>query len=198
MKRSQGVVVAAALAVLLVGVQGLLMAERSGDRDHERRLRTRLSGFNEPPAVFTGARGLFEATINADESGFDYTLTYENLEAPVTQSHIHIGQVLVNGGIAIWLCETAGTPAPAAVAAATPDCGGPNSATVMGTVTAAQVIGPNGQGVSPGEFAEVLNAMRRGLAYANVHSTRSPGGEIRGQLKLDGDDHDRDDHDHNR
>jgi hypothetical protein len=43
----------------------------------------------------------------------------------------------------------------------------------------------------------VLNALRRGLAYVNVHSQRSPGGEIRGQLKLDGrgrgsdDDHDR-------
>jgi CHRD domain-containing protein len=189
MKHLQGVVVSAALTVLLIGTQGL-MANRSGDRDDDRRLKTRLSGLQEPPAVFTGARGLFDATINSDESGFEYTLKYEALEAPVTQSHIHIGQVLVNGGIAIWLCETAGTPAPPAVAAATPDCGGPNSATVIGTVTPAQVIGPNGQGVSPGEFTEVLNALRRGLAYVNVHSTRSPGGEIRGQLKLDGDDKD--------
>lgn len=193
MKRSRGVVVAAAFAVLLVGVQGLVMADRVGDRDHNRRLRTRLSGLQEPPAVLTGARGLFEATISSDESGFEYTLNYEALEALVTQSHIHIGQVLVNGGIAIWLCETATNPAPVAVAAATPDCGGPNSATVIGTVTAAQVIGPNGQGVSPGEFTEVLNAMRRGVAYVNVHSVRSPGGEIRGQLKLDENGRDWDD-----
>jgi hypothetical protein len=183
MKHSRGVVVAA-LALLLVGAQGLVMANRSSDKD-ERKLKTRLSGLNEPPAVLTGARGLFEATINDDESGFEYTLTYEDLEAPVTQSHIHIGQALVNGGISIWLCETALNPAPAAVAAATPDCAGPNSATVTGTVVPAQVIGPNGQGVSPGEFAEVLNAMRHRVAYVNVHSVRSPGGEIRGQLKLD-------------
>jgi CHRD domain-containing protein len=52
-------------------------------------------------------------------------------------------------------------------------------------------IGPTGQGVSASEFSEVLNALRRGLAYANVHSTMSPGGEIRGQLKLDGDSDDR-------
>lgn len=186
MKQSRGVVVAA-LALLLVGAQGLVMANRSSDKD-ERKLKTRLSGLNEPPAVLTGARGLFEATINADESGFEYTLTYEDLEAPVTQSHIHIGQALVNGGISIWLCETALNPAPAAVAAATPDCAGPNSATVTGTVVPAQVIGPNGQGVSPGEFAEVLNAMRHRVAYVNVHSVRSPGGEIRGQLKLDNSD----------
>lgn len=193
MKRSRGVVVAAALAVLLVGAQGPLTANRSGDKDDNRKLRTRLSGLQEPPVVLTGARGLFEATINSDESGFEYTLNYEALEGTATQSHIHIGQVLVNGGIAIWLCETASAPAPLAVAVATPDCGGPNSETVMGTVTPGQVIGPNGQGVSPGEFTEVLNAMRRGLAYVNLHSSRSPGGEIRGQLKLDGGGHDSDD-----
>ena len=191
MKRSGGVVVAAALALLMVGAQGLLAD--GGTSDGERKLRTRLSGLNEPPAVLTGAGGVFEAEISADESGFDYTLTYENLEGTVTQSHIHIGQALVNGGIAIWLCETATNPAPAAVAAATPDCGGPSSNTVSGTVTAAQVIGPNGQGVAPGEFAEVLNAMRRGVAYVNVHSSRSPGGEIRGQLQLSGRGHGSDD-----
>jgi hypothetical protein len=60
-------------------------------------------------------------------------------------------------------------------------------------VTAEQVIGPNGQGVAPGEFAEVLNAMRRGVAYVNVHSSRSPGGEIRGQLQLSGRGHGSDD-----
>jgi hypothetical protein len=191
MKRSGGVVVAAALAMLMAGAQGLLAD--GGNSDGERKLRTRLSGLNEPPAVLTGAGGLFEAEISADESGFNYTLTYENLEGNVTQSHIHIGQVLVNGGIAIWLCETATNPAPAAVAAATPDCGGPNSNTVSGTVTAEQVLGPNGQGVAPGEFAEVLNAMRRGVAYVNVHSSRTPGGEIRGQLQLSGRGHGSDD-----
>ena len=188
MKRSGGVVVAAAIAVLLAGADGLRAVAPGSDSDgrNDRRLRTKLSGLNEPPAVFTGARGEFEAIISRDESGFDYTLTYEDLEGTVTQSHIHIGQVLVNGGIAIWLCETAGTPAPAAVAAATPDCGGPNSSTVIGTVTAAQVVGPNGQGVSPGEFEEVMNAFRKGMAYVNVHSSRSLGGELRGQLELDG------------
>jgi hypothetical protein len=50
-------------------------------------------------------------------------------------------------------------------------------------VTAADVIGPNGQGIAPGEFAEVLAAMREGVTYANVHSTRNPPGEIRGQIK---------------
>jgi len=36
--------------------------------------------------------------------------------------------------------------------------------------------------LGPGELDEVIDAIRAGLAYANVHSTQSPGGEIRGQL----------------
>jgi CHRD domain len=68
-------------------------------------------------------------------------------------------------------------------------CGGggkpacPNiSGTVTGTVTAADVIGPAGQGVAPGQFEEAITAMRAGSAYANVHTTVYQPGEIRGQV----------------
>jgi hypothetical protein len=55
--------------------------------------------------------------------------------------------------------------------------------TLTGMVTAVNVIGPAGQGVSPGEFAEALAAIRHGLGYANVHSSKIPTGEIRGQIR---------------
>ena len=54
--------------------------------------------------------------------------------------------------------------------------------TVEGDITAADMVGPNGQGIEPGSFAEILRAMRAGDAYANIHTTRWPGGEIRGQI----------------
>jgi len=61
-------------------------------------------------------------------------------------------------------------------------------------LTAANVIGPAGQGVAAGEFAELLRAMRQGLTYANVHSSLATGGEIRGQIQVkNGEGHDRDD-----
>jgi hypothetical protein len=54
---------------------------------------------------------------------------------------------------------------------------------VSGVLTSGQVIGPGGQGITAGEFEKVVGAMREGVAYANVHSTKWTGGEIRGQLQ---------------
>ena len=52
------------------------------------------------------------------------------------------------------------------------------------TATLADVIGAAaGQGIEAGDFDEILAAMRAGIAYANVHTTKWPGGEIRGQLE---------------
>jgi hypothetical protein len=61
---------------------------------------------------------------------------------------------------------------------------------LSGTIVPANVIGPVGQGIAPGEFAELVAAIRAGRAYANVHSTLFPAGEIRGQIN---DDNQRDD-----
>jgi len=54
--------------------------------------------------------------------------------------------------------------------------------TVTGTVNAGNVIGPSGQGITAGQFDEVIRAMRHGLSYANVHTVTFPSGEIRGQI----------------
>jgi hypothetical protein len=145
-------------------------------------VRAKLVGFQEVPAVSTTATGDFRAKINPNEAELTYELEYSGLQGTVTQAHIHFGQRSVNGGIMIWLCGTVTNPGPAG----TPVC--PASGKVSRTVGPLDVIGPAGQGIAPGEFAEALQALRKGVAYANVHSTMWPGGEIRGQIK----DEDRD------
>jgi hypothetical protein len=49
------------------------------------------------------------------------------------------------------------------------------------------VIGPTGQGIAPGEFAELVRAIRAGATYANVHTDKHPTGEIRGHIQTDDD-----------
>ena len=44
------------------------------------------------------------------------------------------------------------------------------------------MIGPLDQGIEAGAFAELVAAMRAGHTYANVHSSKWPGGEIRTQI----------------
>jgi CHRD domain len=128
--------------------------------------------------VSSSATGSFEATVDDAASEINFRLTYDGLEAPVLFAHIHFGQRSVNGGVAAFLCGGGGKPA----------C--PQSGTATGTIVPADVIGPVGQGIAAGEFDELVAAIRAGRAYANVHSTKFPGGEIRGQIN---DDNQRDD-----
>ena len=77
----------------------------------------------------------------------------------------------------MFLCDNTG-----AGPTGTKPCPDP-SGTVTGTLHAADVIGPEAQGIAPGEFAELVRAIRAGATYANVHTVKYPGGEIRAQLR---------------
>jgi CHRD domain-containing protein len=141
-----------------------------------------LVGYNETPlTISTTGGGSFHAKIANDGESFSWTLSYEALEGSVLQSHIHFGAPATTGGISIFLCSNLGNGP-----AGTQACPAP-PATISGTARAADVIGPTGQGIEPGAFDEIVAAMRSGFAYANVHSSKWPGGEIRGQLDGGGD-----------
>ena len=123
-----------------------------------------LTGLEEVPVVSTAAVGTFYASTSGDS--ISYALFYTQLQGTVTQAHIHVGQAGVNGGISFFLCQTATNVDPTGLS---PPC--PQTGSVTGTITAANVIGPTGaQQVSAGDFAAALSAMRAGAAYANVHT----------------------------
>ena len=183
------------LAVASLGVvAGFAVSAAADDNDHgglnraQRVFRAELVGFNEVPSVSTGAHGRFYAVLNNDETELTYWLSFSGLTAPTSQSHIHVGQHHTNGGISVWLCEGS-LQAPTA---STPACGaaGSTEGEVTGVLTSAEVVGPAAQGIAATEFAELIEALRHGAAYANVHSVspttppgvQFPGGEIRGQI----------------
>ena len=135
-----------------------------------------LVGTQEVPAVSTTAHGGFALQLSPDGAALHYQLAYDGLEGDVTQAHIHVGQKDVNGGISAFLCSNLGNGP-----AGTQPCPAP-PASISGIITAAEVVGPAAQGVAAGEFDELVRAIRRGVAYANVHSSKYPGGEVRSQI----------------
>ena len=138
-----------------------------------------LASFNEVPSVFSFASGRFEATVDEDGTSITWDLTYDHLVGSVTQAHIHFADEDVNGAIVVFFCSNLTNPPPPA---GTPACP-PSPGHLTGTFTATNVgAGAQGQGISAGQIKALLRAMRAGLTYANVHTDRFPGGEIRGQI----------------
>src|SRR6185503_6289646 len=84
------------------------------DKDKVPALRAKLIGFQEVPVVSTVATGEFRGVINPNQS-ITYDFSYTGLQGTVTQAHIHLAQRSVNGGIVIWLCQTAANPAPSGI-----------------------------------------------------------------------------------
>jgi hypothetical protein len=167
------------LVITIAVLAGLLVTTRVANAEHIRAL---LTGYEETPAaVSTTGRGVFRATISDDGQSIRYTLTYRRLQATVTQAHIHVGQLGITGSIVIFLCQTATNPDPTGLS---PTC--PQEGTVEGTITAANVIAGSQppQQLAAGDLAAVVTAIRAGATYANVHTNVSPGGEIRGQIRV--------------
>jgi len=155
----------------IVAGAGLLLAVAApmviGDSNSQ--FQASMNGYLETPSISTTARGSFRATISG--STITYRLTFRDLTTPTLFAHIHFARPDVMGGVAAFLCGGGSKPA----------C--PLSGTVTGTIVPSDVVGPAGQGIAGGEFAELVRAMRNGATYANVHTQMFPAGEIRGNIR---------------
>jgi CHRD domain-containing protein len=171
-----------------MGLMGVVAAAVAGDGN--RNIREHLTGYEEvaapavspapqqPSTISTSGTGDFNAKVRDDR--IEYTLSYGGLEGNVLQAHIHLGARAIAGGISAFLCTNLGNgPANRP----TPACPGTTDGTVSGTIEPADVVGPGGQGIAPGEYNELLRAIRAGATYANVHTSKYPAGEIRAQLE---------------
>ena len=184
--RRRGAIAALAVAVAALGIAAFALAGGSGVGFNH--LTATMSGYQEVPAVSSTGTADFTADVSKDGSSIAWQLSYSGLEGAVQQSHIHFGQRSVNGGISVFLCTNLGN-GPAGAQAC------PQSGTISGTVTAADVspaipatAGARTQGIDTGEYDELVRAIGAGKAYANLHTGRWPGGEIRAQLN-EGDPH---------
>ena len=155
----------------------LALAARADEGEGGTRLRANLVGTEETPAIFTAGSGLLTAYVLDHDTRIDFTLTWENLTAAPLAAHVHFGQRNVAGGVSFFFCGGGGKPL----------CPATTSGTISGTVVAADVVGPAAQGIKPGDLAAILQMIRAGLGYANMHTPLHQGGEIRGQITVDDD-----------
>jgi len=166
------------LLAVAVLAAGLLVASLAGAAGGKKNLKAdELTGYQENPDISTVAFGSFTATLDDDARTITYELSYSDLEGAVSQAHIHFGKRAVNGGVTLFLCGTAASPGPAG----TPACPTPGG-TVSRTATAADILPPGTQGIEAMNYEELAAAMRAGHTYANIHSSKWPGGEIRAQI----------------
>ena len=120
--------------------------------------------------VESRARGLSTFRLSRDGKTLHYIVRVRRIEN-VTMAHIHIAPAGTNGPVAVWLHPDG--PPPMLIEGRT------DGILARGTITDDQVIGPlAGQGLEG-----LLEALRSGTAYVNVHTSQYPGGEIRGQVK---------------
>jgi hypothetical protein len=130
-----------------------------------------LGGSEEVPPINTAGTGDFQMTIH--QGAITFSLNFSNLSSPLSVAHLHFAPSKVAGGVMIFLCGGANQPA----------CPATTEGTITGTITAANVTGPAGQGIAPGDLDSALEAVREGLSYANMHTANFGGGEIRGQVR---------------
>jgi len=136
-----------------------------------------LTGAEEVPARTTQAQGQVILHVAPDGRSIDYKLIASNIDN-VVQAHIHVGPAGANGPVVAFLYGLV------------PPAGGRQTGVLStGTITAANLVGP----LTGHPLSDLLDAIRSGNAYANVHTNDGvapidtgpgdfPGGEIRAQL----------------
>jgi len=150
-----------------------LPAVGSADSQAGQNFIVHLSGAQAAPPVDTRAQGQASFQLSNDGDELRYKLMVSNI-TNVMMAHIHLGAAGVNGPVVAWLYPTA----PPLVLIP----GKFSGVLAEGTIIAASLVGPlTGQHLSA-----LLEKMKTGETYVNVHTNQYPAGEIRGQIRRPG------------
>ncbi len=149
------------LAALIV----LLALVSAGRAENTKNFVASLKGSNEVPPRDTNAAGNAIFHVVSDGNELYFKLIVANIDN-VLAAHIHLAPEGVNGPVVAFLYT------------------GPNTGEqtegilAEGIITDANLVGP----LSGMTIEDLIDAIAAGNAYANVHTTQFPGGEIRGQI----------------
>ena len=147
------------MVVALAMVMLVPAASAGGDNDS---FVASLKGRTEVPPFDTNAQGT--ALVKVRSGAVSYKLIVANIE-DVVAAHIHCAPAGVNGPVGVTLF----LGAPVAI----------NGILAQGPILAPDAI--NGCGWA--DLDDVIDALKSGETYVNVHTLQKLSGEIRGQLK---------------
>jgi CHRD domain len=168
------------LGLFVLGLVGVTVAAAGINRNWS----VHANGSQEVPVRDTQGQGQAIFHLSKDGSSLDYKLIASNIEN-VFMAHIHQQAPGVNGPIVVWLYpSTAVAPGPVGA-------GRTDGVLVEGTITAANIAPTAPAGYT---FAQLLEDMRGGNAYVNLHTNDGvapdntgagdfPGGEIRADIR---------------
>lgn len=128
-----------------------------------------LWGREQVPTVASQALGVATFEVAADGNSIRYRLEVSRL-VNVQMAHIHVAPPGQNGPVVVWLYPSAPPPQLKP--------GRFDGELASGVITAASLVGP----LARQPLAALLERVRVGEAYVNVHTVAYPGGEIRGQI----------------
>ncbi|MCL5024756.1 MAG: CHRD domain-containing protein [Nitrospirae bacterium] len=131
----------------------------------EKSFKATLSGGEETPPAMTAAKG--EATFTLGKGGTElmYKVTVSGIEN-VTAAHIHSGKKGKEGPVVVVLYA-----------------GPKKEGAFSGTLSEGTVTGKDLKGSLAGKpLSALVGMIESGDAYVNVHTTKHPSGEIRGQI----------------
>ncbi len=139
-----------------------------------------LSGKDETPAVDTSAHGQVTFELSPDGKSLRYTLSVDDA-ADVTMAHIHLGDPGQAGKpvAPLYPVKMSSMPSDKDAAPAGAPMGMAKTVTATGTITARKLVGPL-QGKT---IADLVEQIRAGKTYVNVHTKGHPDGEIRGTIE---------------
>jgi hypothetical protein len=136
----------------------------------QRNFTAHLTGGQEVPPATTNAVGQAKFQVSKDGQSVSFKLIVANLN-DLRMAHIHIAPAGVNGPVAVWLYPDS---PPALLIPGTT-----NGILADGSFTKSNLAGP----LIGMEISDLVEALKAGNAYVNVHTNAYPGGEIRGQIK---------------
>jgi len=152
--------------ISLLAVTGI--AARSGDDGSE--FKASLTGAEEVPSVVTTTTGRAEFEVNSAQTQIKFELKVREATdiLAAAGAHIHCAPKGVNGPIVAFLAGVV-------------TGGFDGKVEIEATLTGANITNP----LCGATIADLVQSMKDGNTYVNVHSAAHPGGEARGQIVED-------------